>query len=371
VKATAKVVILDASYEKMRLAVDAVFERFPLDVAGKTVLLKPNMVGMYEPETHANTHPAVIRALVERLRQDGATVTVGDNPGTSGYGAVEKSARISGLMEASLGAFENIARESQRVKLTGHDVEVNISRKVLETDVLISVPKFKTHVMTHVTGAIKNSYGFLVGGDKARLHLDYPRYPMFSEIVTEVYRLRVPDLIVMDAVVGIQVNGPQNKFLYHVGKLMASDNGVALDSVMSRMMGMKPETIRSIEYAHELGLGPIAPEEIEIEGDAGKLKRFRRPVPSIPQRFSGTWIMAFFPDIGRPRFDVDEYVCTSCRSCADICPAGAITVEKKGAPEYDYEKCIACYCCRELCPQTALHLHETFRTRLYRRLGYM
>jgi len=96
VKATAKVVILDASYEKMRLAVDAVFERFPLDVAGKTVLLKPNMVGMYEPETHANTHPAVIRALVERLRQDGATVTVGDNPGTSGYGAVEKSARISG-----------------------------------------------------------------------------------------------------------------------------------------------------------------------------------------------------------------------------------------------------------------------------------
>jgi formate hydrogenlyase subunit 6/NADH:ubiquinone oxidoreductase subunit I len=81
--------------------------------------------------------------------------------------------------------------------------------------------------------------------------------------------------------------------------------------------------------------------------------------------------MAFFPDIGRPRFDVDEYVCTSCRSCADICPAGAITVEKKGAPEYDYEKCIACYCCMELCPQTALHLHETFRTRLYRRLGYM
>jgi len=68
---------------------------------------------------------------------------------------------------------------------------------------------------------------------------------------------------------------------------------------------------------------------------------------------------------------VDEYVCTSCRSCVDICPAGAITVEKKGAPEYDYEKCIACYCCMELCPQTALHLHETFRTRLYRRLGYM
>ena len=355
----------------MREAVDAVFERFPLDVAGKTVLLKPNMVGVYEPETHANTNPALITALVERLREDGAIVTVGDNPGTSGYGAVEKSARVSGIMDASLGAYENIARESRRVKLIGHDVEVNVSRKVLETDVLISVPKFKTHVMTRITGALKNSYGFIVGGDKARLHLDYPGHAMFSEMVTEVYRLRVPDLVVMDAVVCIQGNGPTNKFLYHAGKLMASDNGVAMDSVMARMIGIRPESIRSIEYACELGLGPMDAGEIDVVGDASRLKRFRRPVPSIPQRFSGTWIMAFFPDIGRPRFEVDEYVCSSCRSCADICPAGAITVESKGSPSYDYEKCIACYCCMELCPQTALSLHETFRTRLYRRLGYM
>ena len=106
----------------MRDAVDAVFERFPLQVAGKTVLLKPNMVWVFEPYTHANTHPAVITALVERLRQDGAIVTVGDNPGTSGYGAVEKSARVSGILDASLGSFENIAKESRRVKLIGHDV---------------------------------------------------------------------------------------------------------------------------------------------------------------------------------------------------------------------------------------------------------
>src|SRR5450759_3415786 len=92
-----------------------------------------------------------------------------------------------------------------------------------------------------------------------------------------------------------------------------------MDSVMSRMIGIKPETIRALQYASEIGLGPIDESEIEVEGDAARLKRFRRPVPSIPQRFTGTWIMAFFPDIGRQRFEVDEYVCNSCRSCADAC----------------------------------------------------
>lgn len=366
--------VLDADYARMSEAVAAVFERFPLDVRGRTVLLKPNMVGMYGPETHANTNPAVISALVERLRADGALVTVGDNPGTSGYGSVEKCARVSGLMDASQGAFENIATESRRVRLPGMDEEVNVSAKVLDSDIVISVPKFKTHVMTRITGALKNSYGFVVGGDKARLHLDHPRYEDFSRVVTEVYRLRVPDLVVMDAVVCIQGNGPTNRFLYHAGKLMASDNGVAMDSVMARMIGIKPEAVRSITYAGELGLGPVSVEEITVEGDAGRLKRFRRPVPSVPQRFAGTWVMAFFPDIGRPRFELDESACDGCGTCGRVCPGEAIEIEHGAdgsGPRYDYSSCIACYCCMELCPRSALSLHETARTKIYRRLGYM
>ncbi len=366
----AKVVVLEASYDDMRRAVDAALDRFELEVRGRTVLLKPNMLGVYEPESHANTHPSVIRALVERLRAGGADVVVGDNPGTSGYGAVERSATVSGIREASLGAFENIARDPVVVRLRGRDEEVSVSRRVLEADVVISVPKFKTHTYTRITGAVKNSYGYLVGGDKARLHLEYPGFNSFSEIVTEVYRLRPPDLVVMDAVVGIQGNGPQNRFLYRAGKLLVSDNGVALDSVMARMMGMKPERIRMLEYAEEIGLGPIAEDRIDVEGDASRLKRFRRPIPAVPQRFGAGWVKAFFPGISRPRFDVDEGLCDSCGSCARACPAGAVVVEDKGPPRYDYDRCIACYCCMELCPRTALSVHESLRMKLYSLLGY-
>lgn len=365
-----RVLVVESEYESAGRAVERIFEEFPLELAGKTVLVKPNMVGPYAPETHANTHPALITALVEHLIAAGALVTVGDNPGTSGYGAVGKSGRVSGIEEAALGNFANLSTEVESLTLPGRDTPVKVSRKVLDCDVLISVPKFKTHIFTRITGAVKNSYGFLVGGDKARLHLDFKGYRAFSEILVDVYRIRVPDLCIMDAIVGIQGNGPTNKFLYSAGKLLASDNGVCLDSVMAQMMGMRPHKIRMLEYAGELGLGEIDPSRINVEGDGGRLKRFRRPVPSLPQMFGGTWIGAFFPDLGRPRFDVDPGLCSSCRGCLDTCPGKAITMGEK-LPGYDYSKCISCYCCMELCPRQAISLHETMSTGIYRRLGYM
>ncbi|MBU1671383.1 MAG: DUF362 domain-containing protein [Actinobacteria bacterium] len=365
----ARVLSLQAGYDDIRRPLERILEEFPLDLEGRSVLLKPNMVGQYGPETHVNTHPGVIRALVELLRERGASVTVGDNPGTTGYGMVEKCGRVSGIAEGSLGAFESIATEVERVPLPGAGTRVSVSRKVLDSDVFISLPKFKTHTFTRITGAVKNSFGIMVGGDKARLHLEHPGYRAFSEVLVDVYAVRIPDLVIVDAVVGLQGNGPTNKSLYHAGRLLASDNGVSLDAVMSQMMGIKPRSVKMLEVAAGRGLGEIDTSRIETTGDVGRLKGFRRPVPGLPQLFGGTWINTFFPDIGRPRFEVDEAECSLCGSCAEACPGDAIEVGRAG-PVYDYSRCIACYCCMELCPRQAIELHETFSTRLYRLLGY-
>ena len=362
--------MLEAGYESIGGAVDRVLREFPLDLEGKTVLLKPNMLGPYPPDSHVNTHPALIRALVERLSGAGADVTVGDNPGTQGYGAVEKSATVSGLREASLGTFANLSKDVASVPLPGKDTTVSISRKVLDADILISVPKFKTHVFTRITGAVKNSYGFLVGGDKARLHLEHPGYRAFSEVLVDVYEIRVPDLFIMDAVVGLQGNGPINKSFYHAGRILASDNGVSMDSVMAHMMRMSPRKVKMLACASERGLGEVDLSRIDVEGPAAPLKRFRRPTPGLPQLFGGTWIGAFFPDIGHPRFDVDPEACNSCGNCKEACPAGAITIEGK-LPRYDYSRCISCYCCMELCGNQAITLHDTIRTRIYRAMGHL
>jgi uncharacterized protein (DUF362 family)/Pyruvate/2-oxoacid:ferredoxin oxidoreductase delta subunit len=365
-----RVLVLDADYETLDRALDRVFDEFPLDVSGKDVLVKPNMLGPFAPDTHVNTNPALVRALVERLRAAGALITVADNPGARGYGAVEKSGKVSGILEASMGAFSNMAAEVEQVALPGNRGTVNISRKVREADVLISVPKFKTHIATRISGAVKNSYGFVVGGDKSRFHHDLPGYREFSEMLVEVYRLKVPDLVIMDGVVGMQGNGPSTTTLYPVGKILASGNGVSLDAVMARMMRMKPEKVAMLEYANRLGLGEIDVSRIVIEGDGAPLKKFRRPVSTLPQIMPGSVIAALYPDLDRPRFDIDSELCTSCCQCRDICPGNAISMEDK-LPSYDYSNCISCYCCTEMCSQQAITVRDTVRTRIYRRLGLL
>jgi uncharacterized protein (DUF362 family)/Pyruvate/2-oxoacid:ferredoxin oxidoreductase delta subunit len=365
-----RVLVLDAEYKTLDRALDRIFDVFPLEVSGRDVLVKPNMLGPFAPDTHVNTNPALVRALVERLRAAGAQVTVADNPGAHGYGAVEKSGRVSGILEASLGAFSNMAAEVEQVALPGDRGTVNISGRVRAADVLISVPKFKTHIATRISGAVKNSYGFVVGGDKARFHHDLPGYREFSQMLVEVYRLKVPDLVIMDGVVGMQGNGPSSTTLYPVGKILASDNGVSLDAVMAKMMGMKPEKVAMLQYANRQGLGEIDISRIDVEGNAAPLKKFRGPVPAIPQIMPGSLIAAFYPDIDRPRFDIDAELCTSCSQCRDICPGNAITMEDK-LPSYDYSNCISCYCCMEMCSQQAITVRDTLRTRIYRRLSLL
>ncbi len=365
-----KVLVLDARYEAAGDALDRVFEEFPLDVSGKTVLLKPNILGPYAPERHVNTAPEVVRALVRRLRSAGGEVTVADNPGARGYGAVEKSARVSGILDASEGAFENIALDAAEIALPGNGMKLNISKKVLECDVLISVPKFKTHVLTRISGAVKNSFGFVVGGQKTRLHRTLEDNRAFSEMLVDVYRLRVPDLVIMDGIMGMEGNGPSCTSLYPVGKILASDNGVSLDSVMTTMMRMDPGKVAMLEYANRLGLGDTDMSRFEVVGEAAPLKKFRRPVPSIPQRIPHGIMERFYPDLDRPRFDVDPGRCNACGHCHEICPGDAIAMEDKH-PVYDYANCISCYCCMELCTQQAIELHDSFRNRVYRRLGIL
>lgn len=365
-----RVLIIEASYEDIGAAIDRVLEQFPLDVEGKSVLLKPNILGPFPPERHVNTAPAVVEAVVRRLRASGGEVTVADNPGARGYGAVEKSARVSGILEASLGSYANIATDVEIVELEGCGLSAGVSRKVLEADVLVSLPKFKTHVLTSISGAIKNSFGFIVGAEKNRLHRDLPSPSDFSRMLVDVYKLRIPDLVIMDGVVGMQGNGPSGKSLYPVGKILASDNGVALDAVMAHMMGMKPDKNATLVRAQAEGLGETDLSRIDIIGEASPLKGFRKPTRMMPEAMSTPLLRAFYPDLDKPHFEVDPEACTACGACRDTCPAQAISIEDR-LPRYDYTKCIACFCCMELCSEQAIELRDAFRTRIYRRLGLL
>jgi uncharacterized protein (DUF362 family)/NAD-dependent dihydropyrimidine dehydrogenase PreA subunit len=353
----ARVMIHPATYENVRQAVDRAFELFPLAVPGKRVLIKPNVLRASEASEGIVTHPAVLRAVVEKVEtMEPATLVVGDNPGLFNYGANEESFKSTGLMEASKGYYQNIGNDSLQVDFNPDFMAtVSLSRIVLDTDIIISLPKFKTHGLTVITGAIKNSYGFLPGAQKAILHKAAGSPERFHEMVVEVFKLRVPDFFLVDAVVGMEGNGPASPDLREVGLILASDNAVALDAVMAAMMGCDPGRLRFLQKAKELGLGDYDLNRIEVIGELKPLPDFKLPPLSGEAIMHNETVQALIHQRTLLRPQADPELCTGCGTCVDQCPVSALSMGD-GFPQVDPDTCIICFCCQEICPEKAITL---------------
>jgi uncharacterized protein (DUF362 family)/NAD-dependent dihydropyrimidine dehydrogenase PreA subunit len=352
-----KVMIHPATYETVQQAVERVFEIFPLPLKGKKVLIKPNLLRASEPAEGIVTNPAVLRAVVEKVETMApSSLVVGDNPGVFGYGANEECFRKTGLMEAAKGHYRNIGNESEKVDFNPDFMpKVGISRAALEADVIISLPKFKTHGLTVVTGAIKNSYGLLPGAQKARLHKAAGSPERFHEMLVDVFRLRVPDLFVVDAVVGMEGNGPACSDLRRIGLIIASDNAVAMDAVIATMMGCEPGRLRFLQRARELGLGDFDLSRIDILGELKRLPDFKLPPLGGEAIAQNDAVREFMQSriVLRPQADPER--CTSCGTCVEQCPVSALSMPDR-LPQVDAETCITCFCCQEICPEKAITL---------------
>ena len=352
-----KVMIHPATYDNVRQAVDRTFEIFPVAVKGKTVLIKPNVLRSSEAREGIVTHPAVLRAVVEKVEtMQPASIIVGDNPGLFSYGANEESFKITGLMEAAKGYYRNIGNDSQKIPFNPDFMPtVSLSRIALEADIIISLPKFKTHGLTVLTGAIKNSYGLLPGAQKARLHKAAGSPERFHEMVVDVFRLRVPDLFLVDAVVGMEGNGPASPDLRDIGLLLASDNAVAVDAVMATMMGCDAGRLRFLQKAKEAGLGDFDLASIEVIGELKPLLNFKLPPLGGEAIIHNEAVQELISNRTLLRPQIDPKLCTRCGTCIEQCPVSALSMGDD-LPQVDADTCITCFCCQEICSEKAIAL---------------
>jgi len=357
VETMSKVMLHPATYENLCEAVDLAFETFPLGLRGKSVLIKPNVLRATDAEEGVVTHPSVLRAVVEKVESMApASLVVGDNTGMMSYGANEESFKKTGLMEAAMGYYENIGNDSVELAFNGDFVPtVSVSRAVLDADIIISLPKFKTHGLTVITGAIKNSYGFLPGAQKAKLHKIAGSPERFHEMLVDIFRLRVPDLFLVDAVVGMEGNGPASPDLRDVDLILASDNAVALDGVIATLMGCDPGLLRFLQKAKEMGLGDYDPDMNEIIGELKPFDDFKLPPLGGEAIHHNEVIQDFIHERTLLRPEVDPEICTACGICIDQCPVSALSMESQ-LPAVDPELCITCFCCQEMCPEKAIAL---------------
>ena len=349
--------IRPATYETCRESVDRAFELFPLKIAGKKVVIKPNVLRASGAEEHIVTNPALLRAVVEKIETlSPAELIVGDNPGLFNYGDNENGFEKTGLMAAAKGYYRNLGNATRTLAFHPDFMpKVGVSKEILDADILISLPKFKTHGLTVMTGAIKNSYGILPGAQKARLHRIAGTPARFHELIVEVFRLRVPDLFIMDAVVGMEGNGPASPELRDIGLILAADNAVAMDGVVARMMGIDPGALRFLQKAKTLGLGEFDAQMVRIDGQMQVLPDFKLP-PMSGEAISGNpAVQEFMNSRIRVRPKADPDLCTGCGACIDQCPVRALTM-KESIPVVAAETCITCFCCQEVCPEKAMTL---------------
>ncbi|MFW6080471.1 MAG: DUF362 domain-containing protein [Desulfosalsimonas sp.] len=354
-----EVMIHPASYDSVREAVDRAFEMFPVDMTGKKVLIKPNVLRSAGPGEGITTHPAVMSAVVEKVASaNPASIVVGDNPGLHDYGANQESFNKTGLMEAAGGYYQNIGDDPVPVSFNPEFMStVSVSRAVLDADVIISLPKFKTHGLTVITGALKNSYGIMPGAIKAKLHKAAGSPERFHELLVDVFLLRVPDLFIVDAVVGMEGNGPASPDLRDVGCIIAGDNAVAVDAVIARMMGLDPGRLRFLQYAKQKGLGDYEEESIKIHGKLETIPDYKIPPLGGEANLNNPNIQELISSRIQVRPIPDEELCTGCGTCAEQCPVSALVMdEQNDLPVVDEETCIACFCCQEVCPEKAIRL---------------
>ncbi len=345
----------------------------------ETVFVKVNLLMKAEPDRAVTTHPALVRAVVRAAKIAGARdIAIGDSPG----GRVTAAAARA-LFDAS--GMTAVARE-EGVRLSVLDDSVvrvpspggalyqsfNLGRDAVEADVLIDLPRMKTHGFMMFTGAVKNLFGCIPGLEKAQFHVKVPDRRDFAGMLVDLYLACAPELCIMDAVVAMEGAGPSGGTPKQIGALIASSDAVALDVVASSIARFDPMDVYTNAEARRRGFGPASADDVRVEGTPWRdlvPDAFEHPARDVSRGLPpavGRWARRHIAS--RP-FLQDRGACTTCRTCEKNCPVSAIRMVD-GRPDFGYDTCIRCYCCQELCPERAIGLKTPWVTRnLVRRGG--
>lgn len=327
---------------------------------GMRVLLKPNLLSARVPEEAVDTHPEVVRAVARLAIAAGGRVRLGDSPG--GYGKnIDEIFEKSGMQAMAREEGVELAKFTSSKFVKGFP----IARQVLDSDLVISIPKLKTHSITVLTVAVKNTYGCVTGLFKAECHSRAPREEDFARVIATVHSIVRPGLSIVDGITGMEGDGPAAGRPRQIGLVMAGPDAVAIDACVARLVGLEPFDVRVTKEAYAMGLGEARLSAIEVVGESlesAAIKHFRLPQTTalglIPRALVNK--LARFIRF-KPVIDVPA--CKRCNLCKITCPVAAITIDEK-ACAIDYRKCVKCLCCHEVCPYKAIYIRRNFLTKM-------
>lgn len=360
-------------YDAVEKAVGLIggFEKFIKQ--GDRVVIKPNLVSKKKPEEAVTTNPELLNAVIRLAEKAGGKVTIAESPGGMYNTAALKGVyNVCGVDEAIKGTNAELNFDTSFTEVSfpeGKTIKnIPIIDPILNADVIISLPKLKTHAMTSYTGAVKNLFGTIPGTYKAELHFRIDDRKAFCSMLVDLHECVKPTLSIMDGVWGMEGNGPTAGQNRHIGIVMASENAHAMDLAACHLIDYKPHEVDTVREAIERGLTVESADKLEILGEALEplvIKDFVKPeshfdllkLVSLPASINAWLVNAL---ASKPKMKYDE--CIKCGECARCCPPKAIDMSK-GKPVIDEKKCIKCFCCQELCPKKAVKIERPLLNR--------
>ena len=337
------------------------------------ILLKPNLLKKAEVEKAVITHPVVVGAFARILREEGyANIVLADS---CGHGTTRQVIQGTGI-DAYLEKYQIPAIDyTKGVRVDNPEgiqaKEFILPQELLEADCVISLSKMKTHALERITGAVKNSYGFIYGKNKAIGHTKYPSADSFARMLIDLNQYVQPRLYIMDGITAMEGNGPGAGDPVAMNVILMSTDPVALDSVFARLVHLKPELVPTNYHGEKMGLGNCREENIEVvvaeamdfnEISMGDLvSQYGKADFNVDrtQVRSNIWTkLAKALNIFQKKPYIEPDKCIRCGICVNSCPVPGKAVDfrngKAKPPVYDYKKCIRCFCCQEMCPRKAI-----------------
>ena len=329
----------------------------------KKIMIKPNLLEYRKPEDPACVHPAMLNVLCELLRDEGAAkISIIENPAVHTAPAIISA---MGIGEKLQDLQIHIANCERYEKIPTHKnaifQQLEIATEFRDHDLIIDFAKAKTHAMMTLTLAVKNLFGLIRGSERLGWHLAVGKdYHKFADLLLDIYTLVKPHISLLDAVTGMEGNGPGSGDPVQLGFIAAADDALALDMSVAGILGCPDIPILS--RAAERNMLP----QYENCGDIPAPLNIKLPEPPLPTLAWGVYFPVKLRDYLRKKMVsypvVDKNTCIGCGLCVQKCPPQSLKL-KKGKPRFHYPECIRCYCCQEYCPKGAITSGKTFLMR--------
>ena len=352
---------LDQLKNNIKQSLNNIINMDEIFTEGKTVMLKVNAVSNMNYEHGYTTHPDFLRALIKVLKEYPVKIIVGDN---HPFQNIKSTLKGNGVLKVIEEENVQLANNHDLKNITSSNFlqynSFKVSKEFVEADIMINLPKLKTHSFTYFSCAQKNLFGLIYGLEKANWHVIANNPKDFGIMINDLYcitkeQFKENHLIhLCDAIECLQGDGPTtggNKTKMNV--IFASTSGVALDIVGLKMAGLDLEKSFITTTALNNNIELSNKDDIEIVGNyfgEYTLEEPIKPIGSIKILNN-----QFMKNLLLEHPIVDKDKCLKCGACATICPKHTMKIKKGEYPKLSKNQCIRCWCCSEVCPVSAIY----------------